>query len=73
MLNRVPPAGTSPQVQERLEAAGLPLVGNIPLDHELLEASMAGRSLLELPDANPTYSTLKEILAQELGAPAAAR
>jgi CO dehydrogenase maturation factor len=73
LLNRVPPDGVSPAVRERLEAIGLDLIGEIPLDEAILAASAAGQSLLELPKDARMFTAVRDVLAREIGAKKAFR
>ena len=71
VLNRVPPTGVTAQVRERLDAAGLDVTGQIPLDDGILMAAMSGSSLLKLPEENVMFSAVREILARHLNVPTA--
>lgn len=66
VLNRVTPAGISPEVQARLDAAQLDVVGQIPMDDQILMSAASGRSLRQLPRENPMLATVRDILAREL-------
>ena len=66
VLNRVPPAGLSPQVAERIAAAGLEVVGEIPRDDAILLAAASGCSLRGLPRDGGMWGTVREILSKEL-------
>jgi len=48
---------------------GLPMVGSIPFDKEVLEASMRGGTVFELADGNPAFAAVGEALSALLGAP----
>ncbi|NQT51876.1 AAA family ATPase [bacterium] len=72
LLNRTSPLGLIPEVRERIEKAHLHIVGEIPLNDGILASSMSGTPLLQLPDDNTFYATVRHILAQELNLPAAA-
>jgi CO dehydrogenase maturation factor len=72
VLNRVTPAGISPEVQERLDAAELEVVGEIPMDHEILLAAASGQPLRQLSRENPMFATVRDILARELNLSVAA-
>jgi CO dehydrogenase maturation factor len=65
VLNRVPPGGLSPEVEDRLDASGLEVAGEIRLDDGVLSSAMSGQSLLDLPEGNCMYATVREILAKE--------
>jgi len=69
VLNRVPSAGISDEVRARLEAAQIEVVGEIPLDEEVLAAAAAGRPLRELPRENSMFAAVRSILSQELNVP----
>ena len=71
-LNRVPAAGVSPQVRQRLGAIGLDVVAEIPLDEQVLACSASGNSMLELPKDNRMYASVCDVLAREAGVAAAA-
>ena len=71
VLNRVPSAGVSPQVRERLEAAELDVVGEIPLDEGILTGAASGQSLLQLTRENGMFAAVRGILAKELSIPVA--
>ena len=73
VVNRVLPDGISPEVRSRLEATGLDIAGQIPLDTSVLAASASGQSLLELPDNNPMYATVCDVLANHAGIAAASQ
>lgn len=73
VLNRVPPTGVSPEAQERLDAAGLDVTGEVPLNDRVLIGSMSGTSLLELAGENPVFVAVREVLARELGVPSVTR
>jgi len=72
VLNRVPAPGVGPEARARLEASGLDVTGEIPLDDGVLLGAMAGRSLLDLPEGNAMYAAVRGILAKEMDVPSAA-
>jgi Flp pilus assembly CpaE family ATPase len=45
------------------------MVGSIPFDEEVLEASMRGGTVFELADGNPAFAAVGEALSALLGAP----
>ena len=71
MLNRVPPSGVSAEVRRRLEAAGLDVVGEIPLDEDILISAASGQTLRELLRENGMFAAVRDILSKELHIPVA--
>jgi CO dehydrogenase maturation factor len=49
-----------------VETLGIPLLGAIPADDELLDFDAAGRPLVELPDSSPVYGAVAKILKKAL-------
>jgi len=72
VVNRVPAAGIAANVRQRLEATGLDIAAEIPLDEGIAASSSAGHSLLELPEDNPMLAAVRALLAREMGVEAAA-
>jgi CO dehydrogenase maturation factor len=66
LVNRVPPEGISPTVRSRLDAIGLPILGQVPYDEAIVAAASDGESLLELPKDNTMFATVRDILSREL-------
>lgn len=63
ILNRLP-GGTVPlPLQARVDELGIPLLGTIPSDDELMEFDLSGRPLIELGDESPVYQALAAMLA----------
>ena len=50
-----------------VETLGVPLLGTIPADDELLDFDAAGRPLVELPDSSPVYGAVSKILEKAFG------
>lgn len=61
ILNRlsgeIPPA-----LQSCIDAIGIPLLGVIPANQELVELEFAGRPLIELGDQSPVYQSIARML-----------
>jgi len=66
VLNRVPPDGVHEAVRERLGRTRLDVVGEIPLDGAVAQASADGQPLLDLPDGSPMLASVREIIGREL-------
>ena len=66
VVNRVGAGGLSDIVRQRLEAAKLDVVGEIPADDAVAQAAAAGQSLLELADDSAMLATVREIIGSEL-------
>lgn len=63
LINDVPEPGELPPALEReLGRLGLPLLGLIPHDEEVLRLALAGRPLAELPSDSPAKRALARIL-----------
>jgi len=71
VLNRVPPSGISDEVRRRLEAAEVEVVGEIPLDEDILINAASGQTLRELPRENGMFAAVRGILCKELKIPVA--
>ncbi len=66
ILNRV--VGDIPApLQERVEQAGLPLLGIVPASEELAEFEFSGRPLVELGDESPVYKAIADMMQEALG------
>jgi CO dehydrogenase maturation factor len=61
LINRAKGPLTS-ETMAFVETLGVPLLGSIPADEELLDFDAAGRPLVELPDSSPVYGAVAEIL-----------
>jgi CO dehydrogenase maturation factor len=61
LINRAKGPLTS-ETMAFVETLGVPLLGSIPADDELLDFDAAGRPLVELPDSSPVYGAVAEIL-----------
>ena len=66
VVNRVPPEGVAEAARQRLDAAGLDIVGEVPVDEAVAQAAAAGQSLLELSEGSPMLATVREIIGSEL-------
>ncbi len=62
VLNRVPAAGVSPRVRERVAAAKLQPAAEIPNDDAVFEAAADGLSVFDLPQDNPTFRIVRELI-----------
>ncbi len=66
ILNRVP--GEIPaSLQERIDGLGVPFLGTVPMDENVMEYDFNGKPLLELADDSPVYQTISKMLDQTLG------
>ena len=66
VLNRASPIGVTPEVRARIEATALHVVGEIPLNDGVLSCAMSGAPLLELPEANLMFATVRRVLEEQL-------
>ncbi|MCK4244678.1 MAG: AAA family ATPase [Candidatus Omnitrophica bacterium] len=48
--------------EEKMEDVGLPLLGRIPYDEEIMERSIKAKSLLDLPESSVALQGVKEIM-----------
>ena len=62
ILNRVPDSGVSPRVRERMAEAGLQPAAEIVSDPFLFDASAEGKSVFDLPDDNPTFRAVGDLI-----------
>ena len=62
VLNRVPAAGVNAAIAEMLEENDMRPEARIGLDDGVAEFAATGRPVLELPDDNPTYRAVEDIL-----------
>jgi len=63
--NRIPPA-LVPRVASEVQSLGLEYIGTIPEDSLIIEYSISGRPLLELPSSSPAVRAVTEI-AKRMG------
>ncbi len=56
-------AGNS-QGEEKMEDVGLPLLGRIPYDEEIMERSVKAKSLLDLPESSVALQAVTEIMGK---------
>jgi CO dehydrogenase maturation factor len=62
VLNCVPEAGVSPRVQERIAASGLRTAAELSEDPAVFDASAEGRTVFDLPDDNPTFRAVGDLI-----------
>ena len=62
VLNRWSGGELPASFQQRIQAAGLDLIGVLPVDAEVNEADLLGRPLIELSDESTLYQAVKGIL-----------
>lgn len=61
VLNRTD-GGLSPLQEEWVERTGLEVVGTVPEDESVMEYSLEGRPLVELPEDSPAAKAISEIV-----------
>ena len=66
ILNRLP-GEMPPPIQERIDKMGIPFIGVIPSDEELVEFEFSGRPLVELGDDSPVYRAVAQMMDKTLG------
>ena len=66
ILNRVP-SEIPASLQELIDGLGVPFLGTVPLDENVMEYDFNGKPLLELADDSPVYQTISNMLDQTLG------
>ncbi|MEA2008823.1 MAG: AAA family ATPase [Chloroflexota bacterium] len=66
ILNRLPGEMPAP-LQERIDKMGIPFLGVVPMDEELMSFEFSGRPLVELGDDSPVYSAVAQMMDQTLG------
>lgn len=65
ILNRLP--GEMPQpLQDRIDKMGIPFLGVVPSDDELVEFEFSGRPLVELGDDSPVYKSVAQMMDKTL-------
>jgi len=69
VVNRVGDQGMAEAVRAKLAEAGPPVVGELPFDQIVLDASMNGTSVLDLPGDSPMLVAVREILEAQLATP----
>ncbi|RME07072.1 MAG: carbon monoxide dehydrogenase [Anaerolineae bacterium] len=62
ILNRVPEGELPPPLRVEVEKTGLPLLGVIPADAELMSFEFSGRPLVELGDESPVYRAVAALM-----------
>jgi CO dehydrogenase maturation factor len=62
VLNRWGGGELPESFRERIHAAGLDLIGILPMDSQVNEADLLGRPLIELSEDSALYQAVKEIL-----------
>jgi CO dehydrogenase maturation factor len=63
--NRITP-DLEPLVKEQAQKYDLEYIGTIPPDNELAQYNLEGKSLLSLPDNNPAYQTVSNIIKSKM-------
>jgi len=66
ILNRVP-GEIPPPLQERINGFGVPFLGAVPADNNVMEYDFSGRPLLELEDDSPVYQSIAGMMDKVLG------
>jgi len=66
VVNRVGPEGVVDAVRARLTEAGPPVVGQLPFDQTILDASANGTSVLDIPGESPMFAAVREVLEAQL-------
>ncbi|MFX0169764.1 MAG: AAA family ATPase [Candidatus Hodarchaeota archaeon] len=69
IANRFPPnliEQTATELERRLNDAGLELAGIVPSDDQIIDYNLQGKSLLELPQSNPSLQAVEKI-AKRIG------
>jgi CO dehydrogenase maturation factor len=66
ILNRLPGAIPAP-LQELIDKLGVPFLGAVPADENVMEFDFTGRPLLELADDSPVYLAVSAMMDQVLG------
>jgi len=66
ILNRVP-GEIHPALQEGIEQLGVPFLGPVPADNNVMEYDFNGRPLLELEDDSPIYQAVAAMMDEVLG------
>jgi CO dehydrogenase maturation factor len=61
ILNRMQGEMPAP-LKARIEEMGLPLLGVVPADDDLLEFEFSGRPLVELGDNSPVYQSIAAMM-----------
>ncbi|NUQ37332.1 MAG: AAA family ATPase [Caldilineales bacterium] len=67
ILNRAPGSDLPPALRSQIEAMDFPLLGVAPADPLLMELDMAGRAVIEVDGASPSYAAVAAMMAQVLG------
>jgi CO dehydrogenase maturation factor len=66
ILNRVPGDIPAP-VQDRADQLGVPFLGAVPADDNVMEFDFSGKPLLDLENDSPVYQAVEDIMDQLLG------
>jgi CO dehydrogenase maturation factor len=66
ILNRLASESIPAPLQERIDKLGIPLLGTVPLNDELMEFEFSGRPLVELGDESPVYQTIAGMMEKIL-------
>ncbi|MCJ7716350.1 MAG: AAA family ATPase [Anaerolineales bacterium] len=66
ILNRVP-GEIPPPLQELIDSIGVPFLGPVPMDENVMNFDFSGKPLIELEETSPVFQAVSAMLDQTLG------
>ena len=64
VINRVPPGGPDPRLEEMAQGLGMPILAMLPEDADIARFDLEHRSVFEIPEGNPFLAAVRVLAAE---------